>query len=170
MEPSGGYPTLDDFATVSEDKLARWSKTQVLRACFAFDLVAEGAEGDEGKLRDRLLQLLRCNKGAFPGTVPEERERAKFGQQSDEDSSPIPYAANVYSHRVFTPFGATQRSAPAASNTNVPFGIGVFTRPPAGISRSEGLNLSSQLDEVDNFSREDDFTALDTRDTLAEGS
>ena len=66
------YPTLDDFATVSEDELARWSKTQVLRACFAFDLVAEGAEGDEEKLRDRLLQLLRCHKGAFPGTVPEE--------------------------------------------------------------------------------------------------
>ena len=55
MAPSGGYPDLDDFANVSEDELARWSKTQVLRACFAFDLVAEGAEGDVEKLRDRLL-------------------------------------------------------------------------------------------------------------------
>ena len=50
MAPSGGDPLLTDFANVSEDELARWSKTQVLRACFAFDLVAEGAEGDEDKL------------------------------------------------------------------------------------------------------------------------
>ena len=138
MAPSGGYPTLDDFATVSEDELARWSKTQVLRACFAFDLVAEGAEGDEEKLRDRLLQLLRCNRGHFLAPYLEERERAKFGQQSDEDSSPIPYAANVYSHRVFTPFGATQCFAPVASDASIPFGAGVFARTPVGISQSEG--------------------------------
>ena len=70
-------------------------------ACFAFDLVAEGVEGDEEKLRGRLLQLLRCTKGEFPGTVPERG--AKFGQQSDEDSSPVPYAANGYGHKVFVP-------------------------------------------------------------------
>ena len=141
-----------------------------LGACFAFDLVTEGAEGDEEKLRDRrLLQLLRCNKGAFPGTVPEERERAKSGQQSDEDSSPIPYAANVYGHRSFASFGATQHSAPAASDASVPFGAGVFARPPTGISQSEGLNLSSRLDEIDNSPREDGFAALDAYDTLVEG-
>ena len=50
MALSGGEPHLADFANVSEDELARWSKTKVLRACFAFDLLAEGAKGEEGKL------------------------------------------------------------------------------------------------------------------------
>ena len=170
MAPSGGYPDLDDFANVCEDELAQWSKTQVLRACFAFDLVAEGAEGDVEKLRDRLLQRLRCSKGEFPGTVPEERKRGGMsGQPSGEHSSPLPYVGHVSGHRVLAPPGATQHSAPEASDASVPFGAGVFDRPPAGISRSEGLNLSSLLEKVANALREDDFAALDARDTLAEG-
>ena len=69
-----------------------------------------------------------------------------FSQQSYEHSSPMPCEAIVYGHRVFTPSGTPQCSTPVVSDTSVPFGTGMFDRPPVVISWSERLNLSSGVD------------------------
>ena len=75
----------------------------------------------------------------------------------------------MYGRPVFAPSGATERpAAPAVSDASVPFGAGVFDGTPVNIPRGEGLDLSSLLNEAAVPPREDDFAALDARDTLAE--
>ena len=114
--------------------------------------------------------LLRYAKGEAPRAVPAERQGGvDYGQPSGLRPSQVPVGDCVYGRPVFAPSGATDRpAAPAVSDASVPFGAGVFDGTPVNIHRGEGLDLSSLLDEAAVSPRDDDFAALDARDTLAE--
>ena len=79
----------------------------------------------------------------------------------------VPVKASVYGRLAFASSGMTERPTPlAVSDANFRFGVGVFDRTPMEILQGEGLNLSNLLDTAPVLPREDDFTAVNTHDSL----